>query len=265
MRPIRLTNRELQEILQNMRTQLKHERSATGTVSVTYKLTPISSDDKAHITLTEQAWEKIKQLVDQCDKEVGWHGTVERTSKNEFTITDILVFPQTVTAATVTSDETKYTMWLMSQPDEVFNKLRFHGHSHVNMGVSPSAVDTKYQDDILKNLNDFYIFGIFNKREDNYLIIYDVTNNIVYEDKDIILHTPSGSYRQWAKEMLEEHVSSVGYGGKTTSAAPKKKAEAKPKYKSYVDELLEDMEDDRDTPPSYYDWRQRIYGMKAGE
>ena len=50
-----------------MRTQLKHERSATGTVSVTYKLTPISSDAKAHITLTEQAWEKIKQLVDQCD------------------------------------------------------------------------------------------------------------------------------------------------------------------------------------------------------
>ena len=48
-----------------MRTQLKHERSATGTVSVTYKLAPISSDDKAHITLTEQAWEKIKQLVDQ--------------------------------------------------------------------------------------------------------------------------------------------------------------------------------------------------------
>ena len=47
MRPIRLTNRELQEILQNMRTQLKHERSATGTVSVAYKLNPISSDDKA--------------------------------------------------------------------------------------------------------------------------------------------------------------------------------------------------------------------------
>ena len=248
-----------------MRTQLKHERSATGTVSVAYKLNPISSDDKAHITLTEQAWEKIKQLVDQCDKEVGWHGTVERTSKNEFTITDVLVFPQTVTAATVTSDETKYTAWLMSQPDDVFNKLRFHGHSHVNMGVSPSGVDTKYQDDILKNLNDFYIFGIFNKREDNYLIIYDVTNNIVYENKDIILHTPSGSYRQWAKEMLNEHVSSVEYGGRTTSAAPKKKTEAKPKYKSYVDELLEDMEDDKDTPPSYYNWRQNVYGMKAGE
>ena len=148
-------------------------------------------------------------------------------------------------------------MWLMSQPDEVFNKLRFHGHSHVNMGVSPSGVDTKYQDDILKNLNDFYIFGIFNKREDNYLIIYDITNNIVYEDKDIILHTPGGSYRQWAKEMLEEHVSSIGYGGRPTSAAPKKKAEAKPRHKSYVDELLEDMEYDRDTPPSYYGWRQQ--------
>ena len=133
------------------------------------------------------------------------------------------------------------------------------------MGVSPAGVDTKYQEDILKNLNDFYIFGIFNKREDNYLIVYDVTNNIVYEDKDIILHTPSGSYRQWAKEMLEEHVSSVGYGGKATSAAYKKKAETKPKHKSYVDELLEDMEYDRDTPPSYYDWRQSVYGMKAGE
>ena len=47
-----------------MRTQLKHERSATGTVNVSYKLKPIFSDNKAHITLTVQAWEKIKQLVD---------------------------------------------------------------------------------------------------------------------------------------------------------------------------------------------------------
>lgn len=247
-----------------MRAQLKHERSATGTVNMSYKLGTIKSDDKAHITVTEEAWGKIRQLVDQCDKEVGWHGTVERTSKNEFTIKDIFVFPQTVTAATVTSDETKYTMWLMEQPDDVFNSLRFHGHSHVNMGVSPSGVDTKYQDDILKNLNDFYIFGIFNKREDNYLIIYDVTNNIVYEDKDIILHTPGGNYRQWAKEMLDEFVSSSYGAGRTTSAAPKKKGNSKPQHKSYVDELLEDMED-RDTPPSYYDWRQSVYGMRAGE
>ena len=43
-----------------------------------------------------------------------------------------------------------------------------HGHSHVNMGTSPSATDTKLQEDHLAQLqdNDFYIFLIVNKKRE---------------------------------------------------------------------------------------------------
>ena len=41
----------------------------------------------------------------------------------------------------------------------------YAGHSHVNMGTSPSSVDLNHQEEILRMLgdNDFYIFMIWNK------------------------------------------------------------------------------------------------------
>lgn len=199
-----MTNKQIQEAVSMLRQQLKTTKTTSSTVELRYTLA-MSNMPKATLVIENTAWQKICALVDQCDKEVAWHGIV-RKENNVYTITDVLVFPQEVTGATVTSDETEYSLWLMQQPDEVFNNIRFHGHSHVNMGVSPSGVDTHYQDNILKNLKDFYIFAIFNKKGDNWVSIYDVEDNIAYGDKDIELVLPNDEAESWAAQEIKAKV-----------------------------------------------------------
>ena len=190
------------------RRQLKETKSRSGKIDLSYPLTTIKDGDKAEVIFTTTANKKLIALVDQCNKEIGWHGTVVRDPEkpNRFIIEDLFVFPQTVTAATVTPDETEYAMWLGGLDDETFNKLRFHGHSHVRMACTPSGVDTEYQDNILQNLKDFYIFGIFNKHGSNWMLIYDIENNILYEDKDIIYSCNESEEEVWAAEQIKNLV-----------------------------------------------------------
>ena len=208
MRNIRLTNKQITEMCAEFRRQLKETKSRSGKIDLSYPLTQIKDGDKAEVIFTPTANKKLTALVDLCSKEVGWHGTVVRDAEkpNRFIIEDILVFPQTVTATTVTPDETEYAMWLGSLDDETFNKLRFHGHSHVRMACSPSGVDTEYQDNILANLKDFYIFGIFNKHGSNWMLVYDIENNILYEDKDIIYSCNESEEEVWADQQIKEFV-----------------------------------------------------------
>lgn len=221
MHPMRLTNKQIQELLTDMRKQLKSFKTTTNALSMTFKF-PAQDKPKAKVIIKLEAWLKMQSLIAECDKEVAWHGLVTKDGST-YTIEDILIFPQTVTGCTVTSDETAYSLWLAQQPDEVFNKIRFHGHSHVNMGVSPSGVDTSYQEDILINLNDFYIFGIFNKKDDNWMTIFDVEDNIVYEDNDIELVTPDAYAVPWAKAAIKEFVKETAVPKAATKKDTKKK------------------------------------------
>ena len=147
-------------------------------------------DRKATLFFEEMALLKMEMLVKNFDKEVAWHGTARRgddPSKDEYIITDILVYPQGVTGATVNTDQNEYQMWLMHQEDEVFNNIRMQGHSHVNMATNPSGVDTTLYEQILEQLEDdmFYIFLIWNKRGDKWIKIYDLAKNVMFETADI--------------------------------------------------------------------------------
>lgn len=231
MHQMKLSNKQIQELITDVRKQLKALKTTSNTMNLSLKL-PKQEHEKATLTIKLVAWLKLTALVDACDKEIAWHGTVTKEGNN-YTIEDIYVFPQTVTGATVTSDETEYSLWVAQQPDAVFNKMRFHGHSHVNMGVSPSGVDTTYQEDILRNLQDFYIFGIFNKKGDNWCTIYDVEDNIVYEDSDIELITPEINAMTWAQKMIKEHVN-------IPKQVTKPKAATKTEKKSALQQREED-------------------------
>ena len=61
------------------------------------------------------------------------------------------------------------------------------GHSHVNMGVSPSGVDNSHRAEILKQLEAdmFYIFMIWNKSLNIHTLVYDLQRNVLFEDDDI--------------------------------------------------------------------------------
>jgi len=144
-------------------------------------------DGSAIVWLATEAYKKIVALVTEFKDEVGWHGAVTRCGDREFVIEDILVYPQEVTGSTVNTDQSAYTEWLYSLDDDTFNQIRMQGHSHVNMGVSPSGVDDKHRQQILDQLEPdmFYVFMIWNKSLTVHTLIYDMARNILYEDDDI--------------------------------------------------------------------------------
>lgn len=205
MKRINPTPEDIDKAVEEVRELLTKGKQLSNTIKLSIDLVKPDTE-KAELIVTPIVKEKIAALVDIVDTEVAWHCTVERGEKaNQFLMTDIVMFPQIVSGGTVQTDDVKYTQWLYSLPIEQFDHLRFHGHSHVNMAVSPSGVDLTYQTNLLTNVTDFYIFGIYNKRGTNNLIIYDVENNLIYEDKDIEYIEQDTEVELWVKDEVEQN------------------------------------------------------------
>lgn len=141
------------------------------------------------VYISASAYLKMMLYVRDTDIEIAWHGVVERNKEqNWYHIKDVFLYPQIIRATTVDTDQEKYQEWLQSiEDDEVFNNIRFQGHSHVNMSTYPSGTDTNMYDNFLQVLpkNDYYIFMIMNKRGEITCLIYDLAKNAIYETADI--------------------------------------------------------------------------------
>lgn len=184
---IKITQQCKEELRREFEAALSNVKLSEGKLNYTKSFGDIKR--AATVYFTKLAWDKMQALIQQTDKEVAWHGLAYRgeDDKDEYFITDILVYPQEVTGAEVNTDQKKYQMWLMSHEDDVFNNIRMQGHSHVNMGVTPSSVDNSLYERILEQLDDemFYIFLIYNKRGDKTFKIYDLAKNILFETGDV--------------------------------------------------------------------------------
>lgn len=160
--------------------------------------------DTPTVMITSDAYIKMRKLVEETSTEVGWYGTVEEHG-NQFLITDILVYPQTVTGATCEQDDDRMFEFEMSLTDEQVNTKRFQGHSHVNMGVTPSGVDENFYNELLTQVNDYFIIMVTNKKDDVYLRFYDKLNNLVYEDLDLVIVSNEGvNYDEWYLEEAKK-------------------------------------------------------------
>lgn len=148
-------------------------------------------DRKATLLFSEEAWLTMIMLVRDNSKEIAWHGVSRRLDDPErpdtYYIERLLVYPQKVTAATVTFDQEKYEAWLNTLDDDTFNNLHAQFHSHVNMGTFPSSTDTEMYTDTLalQPEDSYYIFGIWNKKDAHWLKIVDFRENIVFDNTDI--------------------------------------------------------------------------------
>lgn len=189
-KPIKLTDELLQKIQEEFVEKVKSMKMFDGKLKYEREFKWDDSDnDRATVYLSSVAFAKMNALIQQFDSEVAWHGVVERDQEDPsiFRIVDILVYPQIVTGTTVNTDQEAYQTWLYSFDDDVFNNMRMQGHSHVNMSVSPSGVDTTHQEKILEQIaeNDYYIFMIWNKKYDRFVRIFDLKNNTLYETADV--------------------------------------------------------------------------------
>lgn len=189
-----------------------------ATLSFEINSLPVETKTKPKIIISTQAGLKMSELVKNSTKEVGWHGFVEKTDKNTYTITDIVVYPQTVTGTNVTTDELEYAQWLMKIPTEKLKQMRFQGHSHVHMSCSPSSVDLDLYSKYLTSLtdDDFYIFFICNKKAEIYAILYDLKTNTKYNtaDIEIIKETDMSDWYKEVKQNIKEDkpVTKFSYG-----------------------------------------------------
>lgn len=219
MKNIIVTQETIEQACLTLRAQMAGQFStgADLTIKVPTKY-KIAEEDMPTIIVSANAEYKMRALIRQSAEEVAWHGTVSfDEDNNEYLIEDIFVFPQDVTAATAVATD-DYGTWLMTLSEEEFNKLRFHGHSHVNMGVTPSATDLNYQQQLLAMVNDFYIFAIYNKEDDLNIWIYNVATNTLYEQDDIYYDSTATQADGWAHNEIIAKVSK-----KTFAAAAKPK------------------------------------------
>lgn len=180
---------------------------------------------KAHIYFTEIAWMKTTALLREFSKEVAWHATAYRIpgDKDEYLIKDVLVYPQTVTAATVDMDVEEYAKWIQEgimADDERFDHIRCQMHSHVNMSVFASGTDSQHQEEILEQLgdDDFYIFMIWNKSLNVYMRVFDMQKNLLFETADCewaVLDDTIGlsKFIADAKKIVKEQKPVTNYGG----------------------------------------------------
>lgn len=211
-RIIRLNDTCKEEILKDFGDMLKKAKAEDGKISYTKILNFVNR--KATLYFTELAWTKMQSLVRGFSTEVGWHGVAKRgedPNKDEYIIEDIIVYPQVVDGANVNTDQKAYNQWLYSDElDPVFNDIRFHGHSHVNMGTTPSSVDTSHWGGILETLLDdmFYIFAIWNKRNEKTIKIYDLKKNVLFETSDItvevLANDDTEKFMEKAKSLVVE-------------------------------------------------------------
>lgn len=285
------TETEIAEFLRSAQAQLlaeshnlkkrKLQNDQADGVTLNFKLKEVKDDRKATITLSAQAYMKIFALVHTYSTEVEWHGVVERTAADAFHIKDVLIFPHKVTSATVISDQTEYEKWLDTLDDNTFNALRFHGHSHVNMGVTPSGVDMTYRYNILNNFGTpsetsdlFYIFLIFNKRGDISGEIYDLQNNALYsksttaDEIKIVIEDCDWltDFLDEAKKVVTESYgySSYGggsYGGNSHSGTTTTPKSTSPKRGAKAEARQGSLLDDDDTDDDYY---AGVYGRYGG-
>ncbi len=221
-----LTSETLDSIIADFREKLATAKLSDGKINCTRSFDKI--ERKAELKFAELAWLKMQTLVREYDKEIAWHGIAMRgddKSKDEYIITDIIVYPQEVTGATVTTDQTEYQTWLYHLDDEVFNNVRMQGHSHVNMGVTPSAVDTNLYESLLAQLDDtmFYIFIIWNKRNEKTIKIYDLAKNVLFETQDVTVSVMDDDIgieallRDAKNKVKDKSYNAKSYGGSNYS------------------------------------------------
>lgn len=228
------------------------------------------------IYITPNAYIKMRMLVDKSDKEIGWYGIVNEMPGLQATyiIEDIVVYPQKVTGVTVEQDEDRMFEFEMSLTTEQVNHKRFHGHSHVNMGTSPSGVDESFYQDLLSQVTDYFIITITNKRNEYTTRFYDVANNILYTDVPIQLIQDDGSlYLDWYetnKEQVKEHTYTTTQVTKPTFTTNKSKTKTPTKTKQKQTSIFDyedDYWDDYFWDPNLYDYitpeaYKDIYGTK---
>jgi len=146
------------------------------------------------ILISKKAYHKMWHYVDLADDEVGWLGTVERLKKS-FLIKDVYLLKQEVSSAqtVITIDGlSEFGEEILKLPDgiEIYNNIRFWGHSHVNMETGPSGQDEDQMEIFEQSDHPYFIRGILNKRGRMEFTVFFYENGLKIIDPEWCVYDP---------------------------------------------------------------------------
>lgn len=146
--------------------------------------------NKPIVLFTSKVLEKIRYIVDKESEEIGFIGSVEELGDNKYLITNLYIPEQDRHGATcelrpeglnsVTSEILKNNNLSRDEKLKQINSLRFWGHSHNTMGVTPSSKDVETARSFSNK--GYLIAAIFNKSRDINLEFWDFNNNLLWKE-----------------------------------------------------------------------------------
>ena len=149
----------------------------------------ISKEVSPYFGVTSIALAKMKCYIDGCTDEIGWFFTASQDVQNSriYYIKDCYLFPQQVHATTTEIDNDKLTDFatklLMEENGmDIWNELRGWGHSHVNMGVSPSGQDDNQMEFFSRAGQPFFVRIIANKKGELKIDLYNYETGVAFID-----------------------------------------------------------------------------------
>ena len=155
-----------------------------------YKL--IRSTVAPVVIIAPEALAKMGYYVGMSADEVGWLGTVTRTLTGPnlpdlYQIHDVFMLEQAVSAGTTEIDPEAITTLAMDMINadgttERAESLLLWGHSHVNMGTSPSGQDDAQMNTFAQNNPPFMLRLIANKAGRVAIYIYDYSAEVIWLD-----------------------------------------------------------------------------------
>lgn len=159
----------------------KERLNPTTTVKAVQGKTP-------YVFIQADAIAKMQAYVESCPDEIGWLGTAHK-HRSDVVIEDVYLFDQEVHSTTteITPEGlSQFGEELLQREDvdgmSIWNSLKVWGHSHVNMGVTPSAQDNTQMDTFGNSGHDWFIRIIANKKGELKIDLYDYENGIQYHD-----------------------------------------------------------------------------------
>lgn len=168
------------------------------------------------IDVARPAFDKMSLFVDIADEEVGWLGTAKRLSPIRFRIEDVFLLEQRVTAATTVLSAdglSAFACELLAKPNgkELWENIRFWGHSHHTMGTSPSGQDDSQMLEFGRTSGDWFIRLIANKNGRMEFSVYFYDLGIKLLDVPWILVDPAMD--ELRKAVMAEYEAKVRKNG----------------------------------------------------
>ncbi len=159
------------------------------------------------VLYTPEVWGIIQLAIAHCEVEIGWLGLVRKHNETDYLVYDVFIPKQTVSHTETDIDESA----MSALANEIFaagedpGNLYYWGHSHVNMSVQPSGQDEAQVAIYLDSL-PVLIRGIYNKRGESNVCVFDTEQRVVFERVENGIHALSDEGASAWIEHIDKNV-----------------------------------------------------------